>query len=343
MHGLASVKAGPFEAISGLILENAIDLIGDPVMILDTNERIVWCNQAFCLWCGLESSALIGEPAARIFDPADAGFSYHHLSGQPTTSRSVWKRRPVVKCGTADACQADETITAITDAGGAISHYISVLHDVSAAQNALHAQLLRSNADALTGVATRTHLLGVLENGLNEAIRNNSLFGILFIDLDGFKHVNDVFGHLAGDAVLNAVGARLRSSIRSSDTVGRFGGDEFVVLLPNLSRRSTARDIGNHLVDQLGQPYALASATHRLGASIGLAFFPDHGDDAESILDCADAAMYRAKRQGGRALATAVAPMPARRESAASPVLAALLSAPHPNGSTNPRANTAME
>lgn len=343
MHTAASVNVDRCKGISGQALEAAIDLIGDPVMILDTNERIVWCNQAFCACCGRPGDELIGAPAHSIFDPDDAGFSYRRLAPGPGDLRGVWKRRPMVKPANAGPYQAEETITAIIGAGGAISHYISVLHDVSSSQHASHAPLQRSYCDALTGVATREHLLDLLECGISEAIRNNTLFGMLFIDLDGFKQVNDVFGHMAGDAVLNAVGARLRSSIRASDTVGRFGGDEFVVLLPNLTRRCIAREIGNHLVDQLGQPYALASGTHRLGASIGLAFFPDHGDDAESVLDRADAAMYRVKRQGGRALATAVSPAPVRRDCARAPTVAALLSAPRLDESSMAYASAAME
>ena len=326
MHSAVRANAIRGDTISGLVLENAIDLIGDPVMIIDTEERIAWCNQALGLLCGVASSALIGAPAARIFAPADAGFSYRRLAQQPAGASKVWKRRPLVRRAFAIPCQAEETITALTDAGGAVSHYISVLHDVSAAQHALHAQLQRAHRDALTGVANRAHLLDLLDSGIDEARRHNRLFGMLFIDLDGFKQVNDSYGHLAGDAVLNAVGARLRGSIRASDTVGRFGGDEFVVLLPDLTRRRIAREIGNHLVDQLGQPYALTCGTYRLGASIGLAFFPDHGDDAAALLGCADAAMYRAKRQGGRTLASAVAPV--RHAGARAPALAALLSAP---------------
>lgn len=324
----ACVNVSPLQGIPGLVLENAIDLIGDPVMILDTDERIVWCNQALCESSGRASDELIGIPARSIFDPDDAGFSYRRLAPWPGDARDVWKRRPMVKPADAGPYQVEETITAIVGAGGVISHYISVLHAVSTAQHALQGEVQRPDCDTLTGVATRAHLLERLDSGIDQALRNNTLFGILFIDLDGFKEVNDVFGHLVGDAVLNAVGARLRSSIRASDTVGRFGGDEFVVLLPRLTRRCIAREIGNHLVDQLGQPYALASGTHRLGASIGLAFFPDHGDDAESVLDRADAAMYRAKRHGGRALATAIAPTQRRRDNAHAPTLAALLSAP---------------
>ena len=328
MHSDTRTNVSSRQHIPGPVLESAIDLIGDPVMILDMDERIVWCNQAFCACCGRSGGELIGLPVHSIFDADEAGFSYRRLALRPGDARGVWTRRPMVSPAGAGPYQAEETITAIVGAGGVISHYISVLHAVSNTQAASKGDLQRSDCDTLTGVATRAHLLERLDSGIDQALRNNTLFGILFIDLDGFKEVNDVFGHLVGDAVLNAVGARLRSSIRASDTVGRFGGDEFVVLLPCLTRRCIAREIGNHLVDQLGQPYALASGTHRLGASIGLAFFPDHGDDAESVLDRADAAMYRAKRHGGRALATAIAPAQHRRDNAHAPTLAALLSAP---------------
>lgn len=291
-----------------LLLANAIDLIGAPVMILDAAERIIWCNQALCASSGFHHAELLGAPAQFIFDAAEASLSYSKLPRRADPAGAVWKRRGVVKCARSACYQAEETITAILDGAGAVSHFVSVLHDLSRSQLALNAALLRSNVDALTGVATRAHLLEALQRAIGEAARNDSLLGVLFIDLDGFKRINDLYGHLAGDAVLHAVGARLRSSIRASDTVGRYGGDEFVLVLPNLASRRVGEEIGAQLIEQLGQPYALASGIHPVGASAGLAFFPDHGSDAETVLERADAAMYGVKRQGGRALRVAAGP-----------------------------------
>jgi diguanylate cyclase (GGDEF)-like protein len=120
---------------------------------------------------------------------------------------------------------------------------------------------------------------------------------VLLFDLDGFKPVNDTWGHAAGDRVLAVVADRARKCVRASDTVGRLGGDEFLAILPETSLDG-AIGVATKLGAALAEPYVLDNATARLSASIGVALFPDHGGDPEQLQRAADAALYRAKRDG---------------------------------------------
>jgi diguanylate cyclase (GGDEF)-like protein/PAS domain S-box-containing protein len=148
--------------------------------------------------------------------------------------------------------------------------------------------------DPLTGLANRTLLRDRLEHALARSARDGTVTGVLFVDLDEFKHVNDRFGHAAGDAVLAELGQRLRAAVRPADTVARLGGDEFVVVCEDVDE-ATALALGERLEAAVRRPLAVGGAEHRLTASVGIAL--GH-DDADSLLAAADAAVYDAKAAG---------------------------------------------
>jgi diguanylate cyclase (GGDEF)-like protein len=157
----------------------------------------------------------------------------------------------------------------------------------------------RALFDALTGLPNRACFTEKLSQALSQAKRYGHIVAVLFIDLDGFKAVNDRFGHEAGDEVLCAAAQRLNGSIRESDTAARLGGDEFTVVLPIVTRHEEAERVAQKLVAHLKPPIPLRSGQlAQVSASIGVAFFPNDGEDSESLLKAADAAMYEAKRAG---------------------------------------------
>ena len=136
-------------------------------------------------------------------------------------------------------------------------------------------------------------------------------FAVMMFDLDGFKKVNDTWGHAAGDYVLKQVSARARACVRASDTVGRLGGDEFLALLPETTIEG-AQGVAEKLRAALREPYEVPKATATLGASFGIAGFPQHGTDSEDLQRAADAALYRSKHEGKNRISVARTP----RESA---------------------------
>lgn len=156
--------------------------------------------------------------------------------------------------------------------------------------------------DALTGLPSLHLLQETSASLLAQAERHKQKVAVLFIDLDGFKAVNDTWGHDAGDDVLKEVARRLQLCLRDSDQVARIGGDEFVVLLAEVNDQNNAEKVAKKIIESLSQPINLDSASTKtdtkVGASIGIAFYPDHGKDMKTILKAADQSMYQVKNTG---------------------------------------------
>ncbi len=162
-----------------------------------------------------------------------------------------------------------------------------------------HNSLIRmANFDALTGLANRFLSLNRMTHTLKRAKRYKTSCALLFIDLDGFKGVNDTLGHEAGDVVLKETASRLTGMVRESDLVGRHGGDEFTVLLPVVETPGDAETVAEKIVAAFSEPFAVDGQEMRLGVSIGIALFPDGGESVDALLHAADAAMYAAKSGG---------------------------------------------
>ncbi|MEM1261092.1 MAG: EAL domain-containing protein [Pseudomonadota bacterium] len=156
----------------------------------------------------------------------------------------------------------------------------------------------RATVDILTGLCNRVEFETQLDRAMSNATRNGTMVGVLLIDLDHFKSINDTHGHAAGDAVLHAFGERLRMGLRVGDTGARLGGDEFAVLLENLESLHDVKQWVLRAQEQLRQPVGFDNVSLPLSMSIGAAVFPTHGPSIERILRCADVSMYSVKRQG---------------------------------------------
>jgi diguanylate cyclase (GGDEF)-like protein len=155
-----------------------------------------------------------------------------------------------------------------------------------------------SQHDVLTGLPNRFLLNDRLSLALKRAGRFNPVLGVLMIDLDGFKEVNDTLGHHAGDLVLCEVAARLVRSVRQTDTIARLGGDEFVVLLPDLHTAAKAESVAGKIVAAISEPIDVDGTQVKISASVGICSCPEHGKDPERLMHCVDAAMYLAKASG---------------------------------------------
>ncbi len=178
--------------------------------------------------------------------------------------------------------------------------FVAVVHDISARrarQQELEHQALH---DLLTGLPNRRLIMDRLDHALSVAAREEKPLALLLLDLDRFKEVNDTLGHQVGDALLRQVARRLPGALRRSDTVGRLGGDEFAVVLPAVTDLAKASAIAWRIVESLAEPFQVESFALEVGASIGIALYPDHAEDATRLLRCADVAMYAAKRERAR-------------------------------------------
>jgi diguanylate cyclase (GGDEF)-like protein len=154
--------------------------------------------------------------------------------------------------------------------------------------------------DSLTGLANRPAVIEHLDSRFSDSETERALggFALMLLDLDGFKAVNDEMGHDAGDTLLKIVATRLTITLRDSDFIARLGGDEFLIVLPQISDRDTATVVANKLVQAIGKPYSIKGGEAKVSASIGVSLFPHDGGDRETLMKCADIAMYEAKRAG---------------------------------------------
>jgi diguanylate cyclase (GGDEF)-like protein len=163
--------------------------------------------------------------------------------------------------------------------------------------------------DTLTKLPNRLLLEDRVQQAAQECRRGGGNCAVLFVDLDRFKTLNDSLGHFAGDTVLRTVAERLRATVRLEDTVARMGGDEFVVLLKHVARVEDAGDVGRKIIEALARPILLEEHELRIGSSIGISVFPDHGDNSTRLIANADAAMYHVKKSGGSDVAFFTAEM----------------------------------
>jgi diguanylate cyclase (GGDEF)-like protein len=182
--------------------------------------------------------------------------------------------------------------------GAATTHFVSVINDISERVRYQQALEYQANHDSLTGLANRNLLSDRIEQAIAWAKRQKGLIGVMLLDLDHFKLVNDASGHRAGDALLKEVAHRLKSCVRETDTVARLGGDEFVIILTDLPQPDDVDQIAEKILSTLSRPIEVAGRDIFVTASIGVSLYPRDGDHGEILLRYADMAMYRVKEHG---------------------------------------------
>lgn len=276
----------------------ALASIAEGVLIADRDSKIVFANKAFTLASGYEPEEAIGRtPAFLQSGKQDAAFyenMWHTLRDVGHWQGEVWDKH---KNG--DLFPILLSLSAMRDGAGEVTHYVSVLSDISTSKH-YQAQLEhQAHHDALTQLPNRLLFRMRLEAALTRARRTGKKLGLLFLDLDRFKIVNDTLGHSVGDALLRQASQRLIDALRETDTVARFGGDEFALLIDLLESNSAAANVAQKILDTLTQVFWVDDHELYVSASIGISIFPDDGDDIETLFKNADSAMYNAKA-GGR-------------------------------------------
>jgi diguanylate cyclase (GGDEF)-like protein len=175
---------------------------------------------------------------------------------------------------------------------------LSILREREAAAQQL------ADRDGLTGLYNRRRMLELLEAAITEANEQRLSVGLLFIDLNGFKAINDEYGHAAGDKILTTVATRISARVRTGDAVARYGGDEFVVVLPAVPDPSAVSRVADTIRERISLPYWINGEEQHLTAAIGESLYPHDGDNAAMLLDRADVAMYRMKQRLARPMVT---------------------------------------
>ena len=269
----------------------------EAIMIADSQNRIQTVNQAFIDSTGYSEQELVGNPPSLLASGRHSRDFYDEmwklLIEQGKWSGEIWNRR---KNG--EIFPEWLNISVLTDESGKVSHYVALFTDITDRKRQEAQVRHLAEYDFLTDLPNRALINDQLQLAINEAMVDGSEVAVLFIDLDHFKIVNDTLGHTQGDALLKEVARRLMQTLREGDSVGRTGGDEFVLLLPRMRKHEEAAQVAERILRSLQHPFELSGHSLKISTSIGISLFPRDGNDIQSLLMCADLAMYHAKACG---------------------------------------------
>lgn len=268
-------------------------LLNDP----DTSEGGEPTSRAFYQESSVVNNDFLGDPDSQDWHQIARMMGIHAGAAFP-----LWRNGSVVGCLSAYAAERDFFEADVTDLLDNLAGEISFALDLfdrearrKSAETRIHQM---ATHDPLTGLPNRVLLLDRLDQALHSAHRKQHYVGVLFLDLDHFKTINDSLGHDIGDQLLQAVTERLRHCIRQEDTLARQGGDEFIVVLPDLTKPATAGRVAEHLLRALHEPFCLHNQRLHIGASIGVSIYPLDATDPPTLIRFADGAMYQAKEAG---------------------------------------------
>ena len=275
------------------IMENA----ADGILVTDSHGIVEMVNPAFTHITGFTKEEAIGaNPSILKSGRHDKIFyqeMWRSLLEKGLWRGEIWNRR---KDGAIYPQQL--SISAIYDSNKNASNYVAVFNDIT--QRKINEENLERLAfyDPLTGIPNRMLFLERLDRAIREDRRYKTASALLFLDLDGFKQVNDTYGHETGDLLLQNVAIRLQALVRDEDTVSRLGGDEFTLILRRVAIPQDSRKVAKNVVESMAKPFLINGFECQIGASIGIAFHPLHAEDVETLVKQADMAMYCAKKAG---------------------------------------------
>ncbi|WP_413437855.1 diguanylate cyclase domain-containing protein [Sulfuriferula sp. GW1] len=283
-----------------LRIQEVSELSGDAVAITDADGVIVYVNPAFEVLTGYRKEEVLGRTHAIV----KAGVNEEKLYAQMwevlqanATFRGQFMNRH--KNGT--HFYEDKIIRPFRNACGKTTHFIASGRDVSDRVQIMRRLEHFANYDGLTGLPNRNLFMDRLQQAQAHTFRSGEGFTLMLLDIDHFKTINDTFGHATGDAVLQTVASRLKQCLREEDTVARLGGDEFCLILEKSVLRRDVKKVLEKISALLSESLTIDGHNISIQASIGVAFYPEHGEDSHTLLKQADCAMYRVKANGGNA------------------------------------------
>ena len=302
---LKSTSANDVPFVERQPAQITLDSIGDGVISTDMQGRGTYLNVVAERMTGWSREEVFGRMFSGVFRIIDGDNRVPtddtmKLAIQQNDTVCLPRNSLLIQRAGSELAIEDSTAP-IHDQNGQITGAVMVFRDVSEARAAELKLSHLAHHDILTDLPNRTLLIDRLNQAIALAQRHGDQVGVLFLDLDRFKPINDSLGHAIGDKLLQEVSRRLVATVRRSDTVSRHGGDEFVVLLPEVRHFTNAARHAETIHKALSAPHAIANHDLRVSVSIGISMSPNDGEDAETLIKCADAAMYRAKEIGRNA------------------------------------------
>ncbi len=267
------------------------------VVITDSTATIKWVNKAFTAITGYTKEEVINKKPSILKSGKHTADFYANM-WESILTNGKWQGEIWNKRKNGDIFAENLNIFAIKDEHGGVTHYASLINDITANKAKEEKINYLAFRDSLTGLYNRAMFSDRLNLELAKAKRKNQLVAVLFIDLDEFKSVNDNHGHSIGDLLLKQIAKRLLSATRESDTVARIGGDEFIMILPDISEEGQIQIIAEKLLKVFDEPWHIDDKVFHIAASIGIAIYPKDGLKPAVLIQNADLAMYKAKEKG---------------------------------------------
>lgn len=267
------------------------------ILISDPHNRVLAVNPAFCAITGYTREEIIGK-TPNTLSSGRHDKAFYDTMWQAIKTQGMWQGEIWNKRKNGDVYAEWLTINTVKNTHGEIINHIAVFSDITERKALAERVEYLATHDMLTGLPNRALLAELLNKALADASRANTHLAVFFLDLDRFKLVNDTLGHTIGDELLKAVAVRLQDATRAGDMVARQGGDEFIMVLPNLSGIQDAAHLAEKIVHELGRTFELNGHSLNTSTSVGIALFPEDGGDAFTLLKHADVALYRAKELG---------------------------------------------
>ncbi len=279
------------------LAETVFQAAADAIMVIDATGVIQSVNPAFTHITGYSYAEAVGQTPRLLrserHDPLFYTEFWRTLAEIGRWSGEVWQRHKNGK-----TYLAWESIEAVRAPDGRIVQYVAFFSDITQRKLSEQKLFFHANYDPLTGLPNRNLLHERIDQALKRAHRHSQRVALMFLDLDRFKQVNDTLGHAWGDALLRQTAERLKTCVRETDTVARYSGDEFVLVLVDITHDQDAHALAEKVIERISEPFDLNGNAVHIGVSIGIVLYPDHGTDAAALLRHADLAMYQAKMAG---------------------------------------------
>jgi diguanylate cyclase (GGDEF)-like protein/PAS domain S-box-containing protein len=269
----------------------------DGILILDEQLRVLTANHGYCAVTGYSEQELLGSRPHLLSSEALPADTFRAFS-QALAKRGQWRSEIHGQRKSGEEFPVLANVVAVAGERERLTHYVAVFTDMTAVRSAEDELQRLAHYDPVTELPNRLLAVDRLEQALERAVRRGGRVALLFVDLDHFKRINDTLGHDVGDELLRAVAQRMRACVRAEDTVARFGGDEFLVVLEEVERSEHVGRIAGKLLYAIGQPISLAGTEVAISGTIGISFYPDDGSSREDLIRAADTAMYAAKEMG---------------------------------------------
>jgi diguanylate cyclase (GGDEF)-like protein/PAS domain S-box-containing protein len=270
---------------------------GEAILVTDAEQHIIAVNPAFINITGYTEAEVQGR-RPNMFSSGKQTPVFYQAMWASINSLGQWQGEIWNRRKTGEVYPQWLSIGVVKNAKGEVINYISLFSDITERKATEQKIEFLAHFDALTRLPNRAFFADRLDLALVTAGRNEHRVALLFLDLDKFKTVNDTMGHLAGDELLQSVAERLKTCVRESDTICRQGGDEFMLLLPEISGRDDVKKVAQKIIASMSIPHHIQDGELIVTFSVGISLFPDNATDSDGLVKCADDAMYRAKQQG---------------------------------------------